>query len=141
MHVIPHYQRQLTLSKNSSLFPYFVSFSHIGIVAKVKFEAKTDHNFTGLFKGAENGLARFSPIFPIMNEKYLHTYFIGTILGSMGVKFFRDKNLHSGNWILGDSAKYMNEHGNSRNIWDPPNFNIFSRPLNNMPGIGGNAGM
>jgi hypothetical protein len=118
-------------------FHRFFHFS--GIVASVKFEASEGTSFTGLFKGADHGVLRFSPLAPLLAEGYLVNYFMGTFLFSFGLKLFRD-GMHSGNFVVGDSAKGFGDFGSSRNIWTKPDFNIFSRPLDNMPGIGGEAG-
>lgn len=115
-------------------FPGF--FHESGIIASVKYEAaESDHGFTGMFKGSDHGVLRLSPLAPLTAELYLTHFFIGTYLFSSALKLFRD-GMHSGNSLTGDTVKAYTEFRNSRNFFDPPNFNIFSRPLDNLSGIG-----
>ena len=102
-------------------FDRFFHFS--GIVGSVKFKKVGDHNFTGIFQGADHGVLRFSPLAPLLKETFLVNHFIGTILFSFGLKFFRD-GIHSGNINTGDSAKGLRAHGDNRQFYDKPNFNI-----------------
>jgi hypothetical protein len=113
----------------------FQRFFHFhGIVAKVRFVPTPGSSFTGIFKGAEHGILRFSPLAPLMREKYLINHFIGTFLFSFGVKFYRD-GIHSGNINTGDSVKGLRAYTGGRKFYDLPDFNIFSRNLDNMSGI------
>jgi len=114
-------------------------FHNTGIVATVKWEKEPSSSFTGLFKGADHGVLRFSPLAPLLRDRYLTRYFLGTFLFSFGLKFFRD-GMYSGNVLAGDSRRGFSAHAASRNFWDEPNYNIFSRPLDNMPGLGDQLG-
>jgi hypothetical protein len=115
--------------------PNFKRFFHEnGIVAKVQFQSTGANNFTGLFRGADYGLLRFSPLSPLLAEPYVTKYFLGTVLLSFGLKLFRD-NIHSGNILTGDSFKGLNKFKASRSFYDKPDFNIFSRPVDNMASI------
>ena len=118
-------------------FPRFFHFN--GIIASVQYVPTPGLPFTGLFRGADYGVLRFSPLAPTMSERYLRNYIHGTILFSFGLKFFRS-GIHSGNLLAGDTAKGRNAYFDARSIWTPPEFNIFSRPLDNMPGIPGDIG-
>ncbi|CAB9501892.1 expressed unknown protein [Seminavis robusta] len=114
----------------------FGRFFHFhGVVANVKFESAGNHGFTGIFQGAEHGVLRFSPLVPFLKELYLINHFMGTYLFSFGVKFFRD-GLHSGNMNTGDTSVGFRNRAPGRQFYDPPNFNIFSRPVDNMSGLG-----
>ena len=110
-------------------------FHESGIVAKVKYvSSESNPGLTGLFKGAEHGVLRFSPLAPIMGETYLVNYFLGTFLFSVALKMFRN-GMHSGNFLTGESRKAFQQYSASRQFYDKPNFNIFSRTLDNMPSI------
>lgn len=115
----------------------FLRFFHFhGIVAKVRFVPTPpgSGSFTGIFQGAEHGILRFSPLAPLMREKYLIHHFLGPFLFSFAVKFFRD-GIHSGNVNTGDSVKGLRAYTGGRKFYDLPDFNIFSRNLDNMSGI------
>ena len=110
-------------------------FHENSIIAKVKYVASENNpGFTGLFKGAEHGVLRFSPLAPLMRESYLVNYFLGTYLFSFALKMFRN-GMHSGNFIVGESRKTLSQYSDSRQFYDKPNFNIFSRALDNMSSI------
>ncbi|CAB9508839.1 expressed unknown protein [Seminavis robusta] len=113
----------------------FTRFFHFhGIVANVKFESAGNHGLTGIFQGAEHGVLRFSPLVPFLRELYLVNHFLGTYFFSFGIKFFRD-GIHSGNINTGESVKGFSSRP-ERQFYDPPNHNIFSRPVDNMSGLG-----
>ena len=103
----------------------FERFFHFnGIIAAVKFESVgDDHGFTGIFEGADYGVIRWSPLAPLLKEKYLVNHFLGTFLFSFGVKFFRD-GIHSGNINTGDTAKGFRGYTSSRQFYEEPDFNI-----------------
>lgn len=118
-------------------FPRF--FHESGITAQVNYvSSDTGHNFTGLFKGSNHGLLRFSPMASIINEGFLVNYILGTYPFSLGLKMFRD-GMHSGNIVVGDTNKGLGLFTASRTFYDPPDFNIFSRPLDNMVNIPANV--
>lgn len=81
-------------------------------------------------KGGDHGVLRFSPLAPIMTRGLLLNFFVGTFFFSFGLKLFRD-GMYSGNIITSDDFKSLTQFSN---------FNIFSRPVNNMPSFGGENG-
>ena len=115
-------------------------FFHLnGAVASVRLDpAGTNHEFTGIFRGADHGVLRFSPLAPLLTESFLVNQFIGSFFFSFGLKFFRD-SMHSANILTGNTNKTLTEYTNSRSFWELPDFNIFSRPVDNVPGIGSNG--
>lgn len=114
-------------------------FHHQGIVANVRFVSTGAHSFTGMFQGGDYGVLRFSPLAPIMTRGLLLNYFVGTFFFSFALKLFRS-GMHSGNFLTGDDFKTLAKFTDSRSIWDLPNFNIFSRPVNNLASFGGENG-
>jgi len=58
-----------------------------GILAAVKFEADEASPFTGIFKGAEHGVVRWSTTgTPPLGDNLLSEYLLGTFAGSMAIK-------------------------------------------------------
>lgn len=121
--------------------PGMKRFFHLQVaVASIEFDTKngTNHNFTGVFRGAESGVLAFSPLAPLLTSGVLVNNFIGTFPISFGIKLFRDF-IHSANILTGESNRTLAAYAASRNFWDLPDFNIFSRPGINLPGIGDNG--
>ena len=120
--------------------PGMKRFFHLQVaVASIQFDTNgTDHGFTGIFRGADSGVLAFSPLAPLLRKNALVNNFIGTFPISFGVKLFRD-SMHSANILTGESNRTMAKYAANRNFWDLPDFNIFSRPGINLPGIGDNG--
>ena len=119
--------------------PNMKRFFHLqGMTALVKLEVPENTTFTGIFSGAEHGILRWSPLAPLLKELFLVNHFIGTFFFSFGLKFFRD-GIHSANLLSGDTNRGWMAYTSSRSFYDKPDFNIFSRPLDNMPGIADNG--
>ena len=100
-------------------FDRVVHFS--GIIASVKFIKTGDHNFTGIFQGADHGVLRFSPVAPLLADAYLVNHFIGTFPFSFAVKIFRHGR-HSGNINTGESVKASRKFAAERQFYDLPDF-------------------
>jgi len=103
---------------NSTMRPKYIH--PVGISCKAKFVSNNQHPYTGIFKGADNMLIRFSlSIPPTMDPPQVTT--------SCGFKIFRD-HMYSAN-IFG---LYSLEGQTS--------FNVFEHDLSNhVPHIGPNA--
>jgi hypothetical protein len=92
-----------------------------GSVAQVEFQAEANHDYTGVFKGAECALIRLSLTYRPTNKR--------DFAPGLALKFFRDA-MPSANI----SALYRLE-GQEKD------YNFFANPLSNIVPIGNNAGL
>jgi len=119
--------------------PGMERFFHFnGMTAMVELVVPDDTTFTGIFAGASHGVLRFSPLAPLLKQRFLTHHFIGTFFYAFALKFFRD-GMHSANILTGETAREINKYAESRSFYDKPDFNIFSRTVDNASGIGSNG--
>lgn len=108
-----------------------------GIIASVRFEGASNSPFTGVFKGADHGIMRWSATgIPPVGDRLLTEFLVGTLAGSMGLKLFRD-GAPSANILANDAFKDIDAFVQKRGwrFWADTDYNIFRRPLDTMPGL------